>query len=268
MPEEPLKGYPISEEEVLAIHNAKLKEITGALHDLFVIGIATGLYEKSSTDIAYKTFEKRIKETFEVSSGDTKSTFGKSNSLFQEMATFERTYIGVKHFKEDKRTKIFNTLLSLDYTPPHDWRELADHLMIMKQYYSSDFDYFHPMNEYYFDVSLCKILRIIGSLSIIGRLNGNELTRIKNIRKALRKKAGEKSTPVSEIFYTDIISKGMEMHAVAIAIKAEFIKRQNLNEIDDKIKTPSIGMIKEYLMEDEKIMKCFKKKGRFWIVEP
>lgn len=37
------------------------------------------------------------------------------------------------------------------------------------------------------------------------------------------------------------------MHAVAKAIREEFIERKKRKEIDDKVKTPSIGMIKEYL---------------------
>jgi len=221
------KSCPISEDEVLAIHNAKLKEIRGALHDLYVIGIATGLYEKNSIDMDYKTFEKRVKETFEISSGEAKPTFEKFDSVLQEMVNVEQVYIGVKHFNEDQKTAIVHRLLSLDYISPHNWNELADHLTLLKQYYSSHFDNFHPMEEFYFDVSLCKILREIGSFSVIGRLNGNELARIKNIRKALKKRVGKKSTPVSEIFYTDIVKKGMKMHAVAKLIQDEFIKRKN-----------------------------------------
>lgn len=94
-----------------------------------------------------------------------------------------------------------------------------------------------------------------------------KLARVKNIRKALRKKVAKKSTYVSEIFFTDKIKKGMKMHAVGIAISEEFIARQKGKEIDDKIKPSSIGMIKEYLKADEEIMKYFKKEGKFWIVE-
>jgi len=175
----------------------------------------------------YKTFEKRVKETFEISSGEAKPTFEKFDSVLQEMVNVEQVYIGVKHFNEDQKTAIVHRLLSLDYISPHNWNELADHLTLLKQYYSSHFDNFHPMDEFYFDVSLCKILREIGSFSVIGRLNGNELARIKNIRKALKKRVGKKSTPVSEIFYTDIVKKGMKMHAVAKLIQDEFIKRKN-----------------------------------------
>lgn len=268
MPEEPLKGYPISEEEVLAIHNAKLMEIKGALDDLFVIGMATGLYKKASTDMDYKTFEKQVKETFEFFSGDKKSTFEKINSVLREMAPGETVYVGVKNFREDQKTNIIHMLISLDYTPPKDWREVANHLELLQHYYSSDFHYFNPMLEFNLDISLCKLLRVVGSISVIERLNGNELARIKSIKEALRKKVGEKSTPVSEIFYTDIIKKGMKMYAVTKAIRGQFIERQKRDEIDDKLKAPSLAMIKEYLMGDEEIMKYFKRKGRFWIVEP
>jgi hypothetical protein len=268
MPEEPLKGYPISENEVLAIRQAKLKEIRGALDDLFVIGIATGLYEKASTDMDYKNFEKRVKETATLSSEDKKFTFEKINSVLQEIAPGETIYVGIKDFGEDQKTKIINMLLSLDYTPPQDWKEIADHLLMLRQYYGSDYDYFHPMMEFYIDVALCKILRTIGSLTVIGRINGSELARIKSINRALTKKVKEKSTPIIEIFFSDFIKTGMKMYAVTKLIREEFIKRQKRKEIDVKLKPPSLAMIKEYLMADEKIRKCFKKKGRFWIVEP
>jgi hypothetical protein len=266
MPEKRLKRGFISNEEVLAIHNAKLMEIKEALDDVFVIGTATDLYNKASTGVDYKTFEKQVKETIDVSSGDTQYIVDKIDSLSLEMESDETIYVAVKHFEEDQKAKIFDSLLSLDYTPPKDWREIADHLLLLQQYYCSD--NFHHLFEYYFDVSLCKILRTIGSLSVILRLNGNELARIKSIKEGVRKKVDKKRTHVIEIFYTDIITKGMKMHAVAIAISEEFIKRQKRKEIDEKLKPPRLTMIKDYLREDEKIMKCFKQKGKFWIVEP
>lgn len=145
MQEESLNACRIDDEQVLAIRQAKLKEIQEALDDLRIIEMATGLYEETSTDMDYKTFENNIKETFEFASGDTESTFQKINSVLQEMVPGERVYVGIKKFQEDQKTKILHTLLSLDYLPPKDWREIADHLMMLKQYYRSDFDFFHPI---------------------------------------------------------------------------------------------------------------------------
>lgn len=174
MQEEILEGCRINAVQVLAIRQAKLNEIQGALDDLRIIGMATGLYEKASTDMDYKTFENHIKETFEFSSGDTKSTFEKVNSLSQGMAPGESVYVGVKLSREDEKSKILDMLLSLDYIPPKDWREIVGHLELLQQYYRSDFDSFHPMLEFNLDVSLCKLLRIIGT--VIERMDGNEIS--------------------------------------------------------------------------------------------
>lgn len=267
MQKESLKACRIDEEELLAIRQAKLKELQGALDDLQIIGMATGLYEKTSTDIDYKTFENHTKETFEFSSGDTKFTSEKIDSVLGETSDEEYVYVVIKHFGKDKKEKIFDMLLSPGYTPPHDWREIADHLTMLQLYYFSDFDYYHQVMELYLDLSLCKILRAIGSLSVIRRLDGNELARVKNLRNGVRKKVEEKSTPVSEIFFTDVIKDGMKMNAVANVIREDFIERQKRNKIDDKITPPSLAAIKDYLKKDKDIMKYFKKKGKFWIVE-
>lgn len=106
-------GYPISEEEVLAIHNAKLMEIKGALDDLFVIGMATGLYKKASTDMDYKTFEKQVKETFEFFSGDKKSTFEKINSVLREMAPGETFMLVLRTSGKIKKLILFICLYLL-----------------------------------------------------------------------------------------------------------------------------------------------------------
>ncbi len=267
MQEESLKACRIDDEEVLAIRHAKLREIKRALKDLYIIGTSTNFYSQSSIDMDYNEFEKLIGETHEFSQGNTQSVFNKIDSVLQEMTSDETVFVGIKKFQEDQKTKIINLLLSLDYTPPQDWREIVDHLVLLRFYYSSDFEYYHPIVEAYFDVSLCKIMAATGSLSVILRLDAKEIRRIKNMRESLKKQTDGKTTLVSEIFNTDIIRPGMKMHSVAIAIRKEFIGRQKREIINNDIKPPSVSSIKEYIKQDDALMRHFTKEGKFWIIK-
>ena len=267
MQEESLKACRIDDEQVLAIHHAKLREINKALNDLYIIGTSTNLYKQSPIDMNYSDFEKMIGETFEFYQGNTQSVFKKIDYVLQEMTPGERVFVGIKKYREDQKAKIINMLLSIDYSPPQDWREIIDHLLLLKFYYSSDFEYYHPIIEAYFDISLCKLMAAIGSLSVILRLDANEIRRVKNLRKSLKKQMDDRMTHASQIFYTDIIRPGMKMHTVAIAISKEFILRQKRGIINNDIKPPSVSSIKEYIKRDDVLMTHFRKEGKYWIIK-
>ncbi|MCK9375435.1 MAG: hypothetical protein M0P73_04715 [Syntrophobacterales bacterium] len=265
--QEELTACRIDDEEVLAIHHAKLREITRALNDLFIIGRSTSLYSQSSTDMDYKDFEKLIGDTHEFSQGNTQSVFNKIDSVLREQTSDETVFVGLKMFNEDQKTKIIKLLLSLDYTPPQDWREIVNHLVFLRFYYSADFEYYHPVIEAYFDVSLCKLMAVIGSLSVIMKLDVNEIKRVKKLRESLKKQMDDRMTCVSQIFNTDIVRPGMKMHTVAIAIRKEFIERQKRGIINNVVKPPSVSSIKEYIKQDDILMTHFRKEGKFWIIK-
>ena len=267
MQEESLNACRIDDEEVLAIHHAKLREINKALDDLYIIGTSTNLYKQSPIDMNYSDFEKMIGETLEFYQGNTQSAFKKIDSVLQEMTPGENVFVGIKKYQLDQKTKIINMLLSLDYAPPQDWREIIDHLILLKLYYSSDFTYYHPIIEAYFDISLCKLMAVIGSLSVIFKFDAKEISRIKRLRKGVNKRKDDKVTHVSQIFYTDIIKSGMKMDPVATAIRNEFIERQKQKIINGDIKPPSVSSIKEYICQDDDLMRHFKKEGKFWIIK-
>jgi hypothetical protein len=139
--------------------------------------------------------------------------------------------------------------------------------VFLRFYYSADFEYYHPIIEAYFDISLCKLMAAIGSLSVVMRLDTNEIRRVKNLRESLKKQMDNRMTCVSQIFNTDIIRPGMKMHKVATAIRKEFIERKQRGLLDNDIKPPSISSIKEYIKQDRVLMAHFKKEGKFWIIK-
>jgi hypothetical protein len=236
MQKESLNACRIDDEEVLAIHHAKLREIKRALNDLFIIGTSTNLYSQSSIDMDYKDFEKLIGETHELYQGNTQSVFNKIDSILREQTPDETVFVNIKMFNEDQKTKIIKLLLSLDYIPPQDWREIVDHLVFLRFYYSADFEYYHPIIEAYFDISLCKLMAAIGSLTVVMRLDTNEIIRVKNLRESLKKQMYNRMTCVSQIFNTDIIRPGMKMHKVATVIRKAFIERKERGLLNNDIK--------------------------------
>lgn len=281
-------AHYVYEGELQAIRNAKLNEIQRAWHDLFLIGIAPELYKKNPNYIDYETFEERLREQFEVKFGDRQTIINTIDSGIKELSDGGSFSIGIKGAGIDKSNQM-EKLLSLDYVPPQDWIEVADHLLLLGTYYTSDFDYYNPIAELRFDISLCKILRVIGSLSVISSLNGKDLARIKKMAKTKSDEVELKKTYVKLIYHGEKIKETMNLHTVATIIRDEFIKKQEEGTIPEYFPTPKkntgksrrsskkndkksfhppkITMIKEYLFEDEKIRKDFKKKGKFWIIE-
>jgi len=269
----------ISEEEVRAIRHYKLKEIRKAWDDLFFIGIAPELYKNRANYTDYKTFEEGFRKKFD-------QIYRNNQSITEEILLEEDIFNGIKGVKEDLENEM-DMLLSLEFIPPQDWRNIANLLQFLITYFGSNI--YFPSIEMRLDLSLCKLMKAIGELSVIAGANGAELARVKKSTSALKSRVEEKKTYVYEIYYrSNEINEGMNLHTVATIIRDEFIKKQEEGTIPKYLphpnrimgknmypckktikkpfRPPKITMIKEYLFENEKIRKDFKKKGRSWII--
>ena len=155
----------ISEEEVRAIRYYKLQEIQKAWDDLFAIGMVPILYERHPEYMDYKTFEQGFRERFKSTWGNSEIVSAGIDSEIKKMGSDEKVVIGIKlkGIGEDELDLFENKLLSLDYSPPPDWKDIAQHLLILVSYYSHGNIYI-PSIEMRVDLSLCKLIGAVNRL--------------------------------------------------------------------------------------------------------
>lgn len=112
-------------EELHAIRLFKLKELEKVWNELLVIGTVPSLYERHSEYVDYKPFEEGFRASSKVIFEERKHIIEKIKSEIGDIYYENEANIGIKGINKDEIV-ILEILLSLDYTPPQDFKILPN----------------------------------------------------------------------------------------------------------------------------------------------
>jgi hypothetical protein len=242
-------------------NDIKIKEIEKVFDELLSFCLSDNL--KGITDFEKVTFSPYFDQELNTHQG------GVPTISYISATIYEQNY---EKIGRDAYFKEINQFISINYIPPNDFPDIMNHLQLFWElYYSlterltqhegfpSDLFLLFPL----LDLSLCKLVgvanKMLGSMKYKWE---RESLRLKQSIKKIKTKTDLPKTVIYEIYYRNpggLVKSGMKLNKVVHIIQS--VCRTRL------IDPPSPDTIKRYLMGDEKIMKDFKKEGRFWIMQ-
>jgi len=244
----------ISEDEVRAIRSYKLQEIHKAWNDLFAIGIVPILYGRHPEYIDYKSFEQGFRERFETTCGNTQIVSAKIDYEIQKIGSDGKVVIGIKlrGIGEDEMDLFKNELLSLEYSPPKDWKDIAQHLLILVSYYSNGNIYI-PSIEMRADLSLCKLIGAVNRLYGAAMIKGE--TRVAGRKRQVKNLESSQAEILAAYQYLGINDKPRYTSKLRIAkdIRDYFVAENDKLLEEEKKKIPSIRTIIRHMESIDEI---------------
>jgi hypothetical protein len=244
----------IDDEEVQAIRHFKLKELQKAWDDLFAIGIVPVLYDRHPEYTDYGTFEEGFREKFKITWGSIPNVLEKIDPEIEKMKNGDEITIGIKikGIEEGEEDIFFEELLSLDYSPPQDWKGIYRHLLILVGYYSNA-NIFIASVEMRVDLSLCKL---IGAAN---RLYGTVKARGETILTGRKKQEEILASGQVDVFaaFQSLRIKNKSRYKskshIAKNIRMYLISENKKLPLENQKKIPSERTIIRYMESDEKI---------------
>jgi hypothetical protein len=146
-------------------------------------------------------------------------------------------------------------MASTNYQPPSDIQSIVAHLQVLRTYYQLENEQ-HGIN---LNLEL-SLLNLISEAGIrIAQWYGHIAREAKRTKKAADIKkdlAAENQTLAIRAFYLLDFAEGSKLHKVAKLILSEIKQKE-------PTKSLNISTVKRYLQKDPKVMKHFRKEGRF-----
>ncbi len=260
-----LENNKLAPEEILNLLKSQLTK----LRDIKIIEI-----EKVFNELISFSFSEQLKGITDYEKVHIPSPYENDELFIQEggesvISRFSEEYIN--NIKYDFM-KLINPLISFDYVPPNDFDDILNHIMLLWIYYKILWKPYEKHEDYpddllfattILDLSLCKLVGVANKMCGSMKFKWErESSRLKKSITKIKAKADWPKTIISEIYYRNPggqLKPGMKINKVVNIIHGE--SKKNLKD------PPSIDTIKRYLMADEKIMKDFKKDGRYWIMQ-
>lgn len=206
------------------IRLAKLEEIRNAWDDLFFILKGEEIFKKSKHS-DYSSFEKTMRQAFEKT---WQKHLSERNS--QESGDVKPPGILLKQLGE---------LLSVNFTPPTDGKDIAVDLIQLQEYYRSNL--FFPSIEMALDLSLCKLIGAVNRLYGVARARGETIL---TGRKKQQKKVTDNIDLTEEAFYhLKTIPKNLQK--IGKSIREYFLSKGK--------SAPSVKTIVRYMESSSKI---------------
>jgi hypothetical protein len=178
--------------------------------------------------------------------------------------------IKIKEFLSDPKIgEILNSLASSQYTPPIKFKEVIIHLATLYAYYITIYEKALTLAEMSLDYSFAKLLFMAGMFYEDSLNKGHrELKRTKKGTKTRKDKAQKKIKHIVKIFF--YVKNKVAEDRKTLSTMADAIKNDWINfppEDEDIRKAPGLTLIKDVLMDNEKIRNEFEKVGRLWIIK-